>query len=152
MSRPSPVFRSLSRPARQWVLSGKGQRENDRRNGDNESRFGDRRKHFVSWTGYHEPTGKRVSSVGRICALPIRSSQPSLQSAFERTELRELEEVTTGLLSKVIEIAFPGQAGRKKSTAASVCTESGSLSMPKKDVLKSRQKNSLYSWRSCLIT
>ena len=51
--------------------------------------FGDRRKHFVSWTGYHEPSGKRVSSVGRICALPIRSSQPSLQSAFERTELRD---------------------------------------------------------------
>jgi hypothetical protein len=68
---------------------GKWQRENDRRNGDDESRFGDRRKHFVSWTGYHEPTGKRVSSVGRICALPIRSSQPSLQSAFERTELRD---------------------------------------------------------------
>ena len=68
---------------------GKWRRENDRRNGDDESRFGDRRKHFVSWRGYHEPTGKRVSSVGRICALPIRSSQPSLQSAFERTELRD---------------------------------------------------------------
>jgi hypothetical protein len=72
--------------------------------------------------------------------------------SFEGAINQELEEVTTGLLSKVIEIAFPGQARREKSTAASVCTESGSLSMPKKDVLKSRQKNSLYSWRSCLIT
>jgi hypothetical protein len=40
--------------------------------------------------------------------------------SFEGAINQELEEVTTGLLSKVIEIAFPGQAGRKKSTAASV--------------------------------
>ena len=37
-----------------------------------------------------------------------------MSRSFEGAINQELEEVTTGLLSKVIEIAFPGQARRKK--------------------------------------
>ena len=74
---------------KKWVLTGKGRRENNRRNGDDESRFGDRRKHFVSWRAYHEPTGKRVRPLAAFAHYQSDRVNLSLQSAFERTELRD---------------------------------------------------------------